>query len=89
MFGVVTPYHAHFHSLVGQRECMGSFFSGLSVQVLWVRGWANQPSDFPFPLPGQILTFWALIMRGLWGFPLPAPTSSTSSTSSSTSSSSS
>ena len=94
MLGVVTTYHSRSHSLVGQRECMGSLFSGSSVQtrrVLWVRGWGNQPSDFPFPLPGQILTFWALIMRGLWGFsfPLPAPTSSTSSTSSSSSSSSS
>ena len=94
MLGVVTPYQARSHSLVGQRGCMGSLFSGSSVQtrrVLWVRGWGNHPSDFPFPLPVQILTFWTLIMRGLWAFsfPLPAPTSTTSSTSPSTSSSSS
>ena len=40
MLGVVTPYHSRSHSLVGQRECMGSMFSGSSVQtrrVLWVR----------------------------------------------------
>ena len=91
---VVTPYHSRSHSLVGQRDCMGSLVSGSSVQtqrVLWVRGWGDQPSDFPFPLPGVILTFWTLIMRGWWGlsFPLTPSTSSASSTSSSTSSSSS
>ena len=94
MLGVVTPYHSRSHSLVGQRECMGSLFLGSSVQtrrVLWVRGWGNQPSDFPFPLPGRILTFWTLIIRGLWGFSFlpPAPTPPASSSSSSTSSSSS
>ena len=34
--------------------------SGSSVptwRVLWARSWGNQPPDFPFPLPGRILTF--------------------------------
>ena len=60
MLGVVTPYHSRSQSLVRQRECMGSLVSGSSLQtrrVLWVRGWGNQPSVFPFPLPGLILTF--------------------------------
>ena len=61
MLGVVTPYHSRSHSLVGQRECMGSLFSGSSLHTrrvtLWMRGWGNHPSDFPFPLPGRILTF--------------------------------
>ena len=94
ILGVVTPYHSRSHSLVGQRECMGSLVSGSSVQtrrMLWARSWGNQLADFPFPLPGRILTFRTVIMRGWWGlhFPLPPPTSSTSSASSSTSSSSS
>ena len=59
MLGVVTPHHSLSHSLVGQRECTGSLVSGSSVhtrRVLWVRGWGNQPSDCPFPLPGRIPT---------------------------------
>ena len=82
MLGVVTPYHSR-----SKKECTRNLFSGSSVQtrqVLWVRGWGDQPSDFPFHLPGRILPFYTLIMRGLWGFsfPLAAPTSSTSSASS-------
>ena len=44
-------------------------------RVLWVRGWGNQPSVFPFLLPSLILTFCTPIMRGWWGlsFPPPAP----------------
>ena len=70
MLGVVTPYHSRSHSLEAQREWIGSLVSGSSVQtqrVLWVRGWGNQPSVFPFPLPGLILSFCTLIMRGWWG----------------------
>ena len=48
------------------------------------KGFGEPTIRLPFPFPGQILTFWTLIMRGLWGlsFPLPAPTRTTSSTSS-------
>ena len=60
MLGVVSPHHSRSPSLLGQREWIGSLVSGSSVQtrrVLWERWWGNQPSVFPFPLLGLILTF--------------------------------